>query len=161
MSLIERDPGAMIPAPPPRRRATFRVARIAYSSLAKFGCLLGGVLAFLPSLLCGLTAFAAVRGLRAWIESWRALNISVLGNTLTTIDLVELLKLGPALERLRVLDSAGPLGLIGTTVSLALLGGLFVAALTVLGGVAYNLVAWLTGGVTLELEGQDERGGDV
>ena len=154
MSLIEPRPGALIPAPR-RQRAMFRVARVAYSSLAKFGCLLGGVLAFLPSLLCGLTAFVLVRGLRGWIESWRALNVSVLGNTLTTIDLIELLKLNQALDRLRVLDSLGPLGLLGTTVTLALLGGLFVAILTLLGGMAYNLLAWLTGGIVLEVEGED------
>lgn len=133
--------------------ATVRVRRIAYSSLAKFGCLLGGVAMVLPGLVCGLGGVVLVRVLRVWLESWQQFNLSILGQNVGSFDLINALRLTALLERLRILDATGPLALLGVAVAVALLGGLLLAVIVVGVGLAYNVLAWLTGGIMLELEG--------
>jgi len=45
----------------------------------RFGCLLGGLATFTPSLICGLTGFWLVGVLRHWLESWEKFSLNVLG----------------------------------------------------------------------------------
>jgi hypothetical protein len=137
------------------QRATVRIKRIAYGSLAKFGCLLGGIAMLLPSLTCGVGGLWVVRVLRLWLESWQTFTISALGRDLGSVDLISTLRLTAALERLQALDASGPMAILSVTFALSLAGGLLLALVISLVGLAYNFLAWLTGGLVLELDERD------
>ncbi len=134
------------------RTARLRVRRIGYLSLAKFGCLLGGLAMVLPGLVCGLVSVSLVRTVRAWLESWQQFSLTLLGQNLGSLDLINALRLTAVLDRLRLLDQTGPLALLSITVAVSLLGGLLLALVVCLVGLGYNALAWLTGGLTLEVE---------
>lgn len=135
-----------------RRTTRLRVRGIGLLSLAKFGCLLGGLAMVLPGLVCGVVGVGLVSAVRAWLESWQQFSLTLLGQNLGSLDLVNALRLTAALERLRLLDQTGPLALLSITVAVSLLGGLLLALVVCLVGLGYNALAWLTGGLTLEVE---------
>ena len=134
------------------RTARLRVRSIGLLSLAKFGCLLGGLAMVLPGLVCGLVSAVLVRTVRAWLESWQQFSLTLLGQNLGSLDLVNALRLTAALDRLRLLDQTGPLALLSITVAVSLLGGLLLALVVCLVGLGYNALARLTGGLTLDVE---------
>jgi hypothetical protein len=74
------------------------IRRVGLRSLSKTGCLLGAVAAFLPSLLCGVTALGLGELLRRWLESWQAATITILGQELARFDFVKLLGLEKVLD---------------------------------------------------------------
>jgi hypothetical protein len=111
----------------------------------------------LPGLVCGIGTLMLVRVLRVWLESWQQFTLTVLGQTLGSLDLINALRLTAVLDRLRVLDQTSPLALIGITFAVSLFGGLLLALVVILVGLGYNVLAWLTGGITLELEGAIEQ----
>jgi hypothetical protein len=116
------------------------------------GCLLGIVAALLPSLVCGLVALQLSSLLYRWLESWQEFTITILGQEVAHLDLVQFLRLERVLHQLQVLTSAsGPL-LFLAVLGLALVSGMFLAVVVGLVGVAYNLLASLTGGLVVEME---------
>jgi hypothetical protein len=128
------------------------IRRVRLSSLGQMGCLLGVVAAFLPSLLCGLVGIGLAEIVRSWLESWQELSISLLGTEITTVDFVRLLGLESALEALQVLTAASGAVLLLAVLGMALISGLLLALITILVGVAYNLLAAATGGIVVEME---------
>ena len=82
------------------------IQRLSCASLGKMGCLLGVVAAFLPSLLCGIGAYALVGVLERWLAGWQDLYISILGREISRIDLVQFFGLDGALELLQQLTAA-------------------------------------------------------
>ncbi len=52
------------------------IRSIGLQSLGKTGCFLGIVLAFLPSLLCGILGMTVVQVLRRWLEGWQEISIT-------------------------------------------------------------------------------------
>ena len=147
-----QEPGLQVTRPGGTRTAQLRVRRIGYLSLAKFGCLLGGLAMVLPGLVCGLVSVSLVHTVRAWLESWQQFSLTLLGQNLGSLDLVNALRLTAALDRLRLLDQTGPVALLSITVAVSLLGGLLLALVVCLVGLGYNVLAWLTGGLTLEVD---------
>lgn len=127
------------------------IQRINLGSLGKMGCLLGGVAAFLPSLLCGLLALGLARLVLQWLESWQELTISLLGQEIARFDLVQFLGLGKALDLLQGLTSASAAAVILLVLLLALVAGAVLALITILVGLAYNLLAAGTGGLVVEM----------
>ena len=127
------------------------IERLNLASLGKMGCLLGAVAAFLPSLLCGILGVAMAALASRWLESWQDLTIALLGREIARFDLVSLLHLEGVLEFLQALATASVpvvlLGLLGA----ALVSGLFLAVIIMLTGLAYNLLASVTGGVVVEM----------
>lgn len=136
------------------------IRRISLASLAKFGCLLGVVAAFLPSLLCGLLAIGLVNLVRGWLESWQELTISLLGQELARLDLVHLLGLEQLLQLLQTLGLASVPALALLVLSLALVSGVLLALIIALVGLAYNLLAAATGGLVVEMAAVNGRGDD-
>ncbi|MGC9333302.1 MAG: hypothetical protein ACP5JJ_04080 [Anaerolineae bacterium] len=127
------------------------IRRIGLSSLGQMGCLLGVVAAFLPSLLCGLLGIGFVTLARDWLESWKQIPVSLLGRQLTTLDFVQLLGLEGTLETLQVLSAASVAVLLLSVLVMALVSGLLLAVITILVGLAYNLLAAATGGIVVEM----------
>lgn len=134
------------------RRATVRVRRLGFTSLAQAGCLLGGVGWLIPGLLLGVGLSLLVAGVRRWLEGIQQLSFSFLGRELANLNLVQTLGLTPLLNQMRSLDAAGPLTILGVTFTVALVGGLLAMIIVLLLGAAYNLLAAATGGIELELD---------
>jgi hypothetical protein len=135
------------------------IRRIHLASLGKMGCLLGAVAAFLPSLLCGLLALALAGLVSGWLESWQDLTISLLGQEIARVDLVQFLGLDGVLELSQVLTSASGLVLVLAVLVLALVSGFLLAIIIILVGLAYNLLASATGGVVVEMHAAEEQSG--
>jgi hypothetical protein len=133
------------------------IRRIHLASLGKMGCLLGAVAAFLPSLLCGLLALGLAGLLRGWLEGWQDLTISLLGQEVARVDLVQFLGLDGVLEISQTLASASGLVLVLAVLALALVSGFLLAMIVILVGLAYNLLASATGGVLVEMHAVKER----
>jgi hypothetical protein len=128
------------------------VERVGLASLGKMGCLLGAVAAFLPSLLCGVAGLALAGLILRWLESWQEWKLSILGQELARVNLVELLGLQRVLEFLQAATAVSGWTLLLAVLILALAAGLLLAVIIVLCGLVYNLVAAATGGVVLELK---------
>ena len=133
------------------------IDRLNLVSLGKMGCLLGVVVAFLPSLLCGLLGFALAAAAGGWLESWQDLTISFLGQEIARFDLVQFVGLDGVLEFLQTLTAASVPLMLLTILGMALVAGLVLAAIIMLTGLAYNLLASATGGVVVEMRKTEPR----
>jgi hypothetical protein len=127
------------------------IQRLNLASLGKMGCLLGAVAAFLPSLLCGLLAFALAGLASRWLESWQDLTIAFLGQELARFDLISFFHLDGVLEFLQTLTAASVPIMLLVILGMALLAGILLAVIIMLTGLAYNLLASATGGVIVEM----------
>jgi hypothetical protein len=127
------------------------IRHISLVSLGRFGCVLGSVIALLPSLMCGLVALGSARLARDWLESWEDLTITLLGQEVVRVDLVQVLGLGRLLEALWIVDAASvPLAAL-VILGLALILGALLAAIVMLGGLTYNLLSHATGGLVVDM----------
>jgi hypothetical protein len=129
----------------------YRLQGISTLSIARFGCLLGWIVTIIPSLTCGLALWGGLGAIRSWLEGLESLDLDVLGFEYS-VDLIELLQLGEFLAMLQTLaGNALPLLLV-LVIVVGILGGALIALTLILLGWGYNLVAWLTGGVELQLQ---------
>jgi hypothetical protein len=128
------------------------IRRVSLVSLGKHGCLLGGVAALLPSLVCSLLGLSAASILHRWMGSWQDLTISVLGQEVAQIDLVALAGLEGLLGQLRVVTGVSAPLLFLAVLALTLAFGLLLALIAALVGLAYNLLAHVTGGLVVDMQ---------
>ena len=133
------------------------IERLNLASLGRMGCLLGVVVAFLPSLLCGLVGFALAATAGGWLESWQDLTISFLGQEIARFDLIEFFGLDGVLEFLQTLTAASVPLMLLVILGMALVSGILLAAIIMLTGLAYNLLASTTGGVVVEMSAVTPR----
>ncbi|MBN1136125.1 MAG: hypothetical protein JXM73_06050 [Anaerolineae bacterium] len=127
------------------------IQRLSLASLGRMGCLLGAVAAFLPSLLCGVAGFALAALTSRWLASWQDLTIALLGQEIARFDLVHFFGLEGVLEFLQALAAASLPVVLLVVLGMALVAGLFLAAIIMLTGLAYNLLAAATGGVVVDM----------
>ena len=129
----------------------YTIRRISLAPLARFGCLLGTLVSLLPSLLCSLSALRLLGLVRRWLEGWQEGEIEILGLT-ATLDFVELLGLEPVQK---LLQGIGPMSwtfFVLAVVVVSVASGLLIALTVYVTGLGYNLLAWLTGGLVVELK---------
>jgi hypothetical protein len=139
------------------------IQQISLASLGKMGCLLGAVVAFLPSMLCGLLGLGLASLVHQWLESWQELTISILGQEVARFDLVQFFGLEKVLEALQAVTAASGWVLLLGALILALVASLILALVVILVGVIYNLVAAGTGGLVVEMKAvtRPEPGSDA
>lgn len=135
------------------QKGTLQIRRLPYFALAKFGFVLGGLGCLVPALLLSIAGFAIVHALRTWLEGMQKINIQLLGRDITTIDLIAALRVQGALAALQAIDSAGAFTAFGITVLLVLVGAVTIALICLVVALGYNFLAWLSGGVAVEVEG--------
>ena len=128
----------------------YRLQGISTRSIARFGCLLGWIVTLFPSLACGLFAAGVLAALRSWLESLEAISLDMLGFEYS-LDLIELLKLGDFLAMLQTIQLRTLPLMLALVAVVGILGGALFALTLILVSLGYNLVAWLTGGLELEL----------
>lgn len=129
----------------------YTIRRISLAPLAKFGCLLGTLVSLLPSLLCSLSALRLLGLVHRWLEGWQEGEIEILGFT-ATLDFIELMGLEPVLKLLQGIRPMSWTFLILAVVVMSVASGLLIALTVYVTGLGYNFVAWLTGGLTVELK---------
>jgi hypothetical protein len=127
------------------------IQRTSLRSLGRMGCLMGAVAAFLPSLLCGMSGFALAAVTTRWLESWQDLTIAFRGSEIARIDLVGFFHLDGVLEVLQNLTAASVPVLLLAILGASLIAGMLMAIIIMLTGLAYNLLASVTGGVVVEM----------
>jgi len=129
----------------------YTIRRIGLTSVARLGCLLSG-LAALPPALCvaGLTV-AAIQRIHEALQQIEPLTLTLLGQELVRIDLLDALRIQPVAERVAELDQGLSVTFGSLTLILVLTGALLVTLSSVLIAVAYNLLARAGWGLTLEL----------
>jgi hypothetical protein len=127
------------------------IRRISLASLGRMGCLLGTVAAFLPSLLCGLAGLGLAVAAGRWLEGWKSVPLAFLGREVTQFDFVQLLGLEKVLDALQILASISGPALFLAVLALSLVSGALLAAIVILVGLAYNLLAAASGGVIVEM----------
>jgi uncharacterized membrane protein SpoIIM required for sporulation len=129
----------------------YTVRRISLRSALKLGLLLGWVVTLLPALAL---AALAVLGLRAADDAFgqvQTYEISLLGQSIASIDVLALLGLNDQAARVADLAAQGWGLFAALALFLALLGGAMVAVTAVLFSLCYNLLAGAIGGVVVEL----------
>jgi hypothetical protein len=137
--------------------ARYQVRSLGLGSILKFGCLLGSLFSVVPAALCSFGTLSLAAALRRLLESWEEGGISILGQRIP-IDLLDLLRLEPALRVLQRIDDLSVPTLVMLIGVGSLLGGTLVALVFWILGLAYNVLAALTGGLSLELhESPPER----
>ena len=128
------------------------IRRVSLLSLGKHGCVLGGVAALVPSLICMLLALGAAGLLHRWMDAWQNLTISLLGQEVVQIDLVAVAGLDELLRQLGILTAVSvPVLFLGVLI-LTLICGLLLALIAALVGLAYNLLAHVTGGLVVDMQ---------
>ena len=128
----------------------YRIKRVGLGSLSRFGCALGAVVSFVPSLLLGCAGMVLLGGLLRLMESWERAEIRLLGQTIP-IDVIALLNLESILRGLRMLDSLSWALLLLSVILASGLGGLLFLVVGDLAGWIYNLVAGISGGLEVQL----------
>ncbi len=126
----------------------YQLRRISTLSIARFGCLLGWLVTVVPSLACGLSAWWVERSVRSWLESWKPIDLGLLG----TLDPIDLVHLKALLETLQTVEGHALPLLIAVVIAAGILGGVLIAITLALLGWGYNLLAWLSGGLEVELQ---------
>jgi hypothetical protein len=129
----------------------YKLQGISTLSIARFGCLLGWIVTLFPSLACGLFAAGVLAAVRSWLEGLEAISLDMLGFEYT-LDLIELLKLEDFLAMLQTIQVRTLPLMLALVVVVGILGGALVALTLILLGLGYNLLAWLTGGLELNLQ---------
>ena len=129
----------------------YTIRRIGLTSVARLGCLLSGRAALPPALcVAGLTV-AAIQRIHEALQQIEPLTLTLLGQELVRIDLLDALRIQPVAERVAELDQGLSVTFGSLTLILVLTGALLVTLSSVLIAVAYNLLARAGWGLTLEL----------
>ena len=126
----------------------YRLRRISALSIARFGCLLGWLVTIVPNLACGLGVWWVEGIVRTWLESWKPIDLGLLG----TLDPIDLVHLKALLEALQTVEGHALPLLIAVVIAAGILGGGLIAVTLAMLGWGYNLLAWLTGGVEVDLQ---------
>jgi hypothetical protein len=148
----------MVTGQPLGQSGKYRIKRVGLGSLGKFGCLLGALVSFVPSLILGYGGVLAASGLRNLLEGWEQAQIHVLGQAIP-IDIIALLNLESLLGTARTVDSLSSTLFIPVVALGTLLGGLLFLLAGDVAGWIYNLVARMTGGLEVELTGTRQSRG--
>jgi hypothetical protein len=128
------------------------IRRVDPPSAIKFGCVLGALFNFAPSVLCALIARWLIATLRALLEGWQNVEIANLLGQSVRANLTQQLGLEAALKTLRTLDGMAWLVVLLIVLAISLLGGALMSAVTGFSAAIYNVVARVSGGVRVELE---------
>jgi hypothetical protein len=129
----------------------YRLEHISTLSIARFGCLLGWAVTVIPSLACGLVTWRLAVAARAWLEGLRQITLNVLGAEFS-FELIQILHLEQVLAALRAIEADILPLLVIFVIGVGILGGGLIAVTLLMLGWGYNLLAWLTGGVVVDLQ---------
>ena len=130
----------------------YRVKRIGLGSALRVGLALGWLIALFPSLIVSWLAVGVLRRVNDALGQISPYDVSVLGQTIARLDLLQLLGLTGLVQSIARLASGG-WGTFFTIAALLTLAGAAIVVVTLLAFcLCYNLLAAAVGGLSLELE---------
>lgn len=132
----------------------YTIRRISVGSALKIGLALGWLVALCPALCLAGVAVQVLRRVSAALGQIRAFDISVLGQTIATIDLVSLLGLSSAAQTTLQLTSRIGVTFGIFTLVLTLVGAAVFVVVALLFSLGYNLLAGLVGGIEVDLQNE-------
>ncbi len=130
----------------------YTIRRISLRSALRVGLVLGWLVALILALPVALLATVALEALASLFASVQPYELSFLGQTVATLDLIDLAGLRPFAEWLAGLADLGG-ALFWLLLALITIGGaLLVMVGIVLGCLLYNVLAGVTGGLQVQVE---------
>jgi hypothetical protein len=136
----------------------YTVRRIGLGSVARLGCVLGWLAALLPALCLSALGVTAVQRVHQALVQVAPITLSLFGQELIRIDLLEVLRLQPAAEFLAQWAGQPLLLFSYASLGLILAGGLVWMLTSVLVSAAYNVLARAGWGLTVELAEERRTG---
>jgi hypothetical protein len=135
----------------------YSVRKISTASLAKFGCVLGGVALAIPGFLLAAITWQLLVILATLLDAWQAVPVDLLGiGAPVEFDFVDLLSLDNLLALLVRLNEQRLAVALLVFLAVVLGGGLLAGLIVLLVGWVYNILAALTGGLEVELRERPE-----
>lgn len=128
------------------------VRRVSVGSALRSALMLGWLVALCPALCLAVAAVQVLQRVGQAFGRIQTFDISVLGQTIATIDLVGLLGLRGAAQTTAQLTGNLVVTFALFAVVLTLVGAAIFAGVALLVSVGYNLLARVAGGVVVELD---------
>jgi hypothetical protein len=135
----------------------YTIRRIRLGSAIRVGLLLGWLAALCPALCLAGLAVQALRGVDGTFDRVAPVTISLLGQDLARIDLLEALGLRQAAQAVDRLVGSAPTTFVLITLLLLLAGALAIVAALALFSLGYNLLAAVGGGLEVDLDERRSR----
>jgi len=126
--------------------------------VARLGCLLSGLAVFPPALCVAAFTVAALRRIHEALGQVEPLTLSLLGQELVRIDLLEALRLQAVADRVAELAQVPFITFRSLTLLLVLAGAVLATLSAILMAVAYNLVGRAGWGLAVELRDVQRTG---
>jgi hypothetical protein len=123
-------------------------------SLFKFGFFIGAIISFLPLLLVILFLLNLANKLFFWLGNLGTsptIQLPIIGVIPIDINILQLLGLQDFYTRLDSFIAIGAIQALLLTLLLTLASAIFIAVLTLLAGLAFNLISAVTGGLQVTL----------
>ena len=123
-------------------------------SLFKFGFFIGLIVSFLPLLVVILFLLNLANKLLEWLGNLvtnPTISLPIIGEIPLDINILQLLGLQDFYTRLESFIAIGALQALILTIFLTLATATFIAVLTLMGGLAFNLISAVTGGLQVTL----------
>lgn len=134
----------------------YRIRRIAPGSALRVGCALGWLVALLPALCAAGLVVQVLRQIDQAFGRIAPIDISVLGQRLAHIDLLEILGLSTTAQTVGGLTGRLPLTFVQIALALTIVGAVVLAVVVLLFSAGYNLLASMSGGLEVELREAEE-----
>ncbi len=140
------------------------IRRVNHRSLLRVGMSLGWVISFIPALIISSSIAWIAHGIWKTLDGmtpWRPWdpNTKIAGFALPTPEFRprEALNVDSLYQTLAPIGAHPFLGAIAGTILLTIIGGIIVAIIFLLAGIAYNVFALITGGLELEMAPRRQR----
>ncbi|MSP14029.1 MAG: hypothetical protein EXR62_13875 [Chloroflexi bacterium] len=130
----------------------YTVREITWGSAARLGCGVGWLVALPPALCLAALAVQILLGANRALENVQPLTISLLGQNLARIDLLENLRLRDTAQTVAGLIANTTTTFILLVLLLVVTGGLLLTIIALLFAAGYNLLGLAGWGLTIELE---------
>jgi hypothetical protein len=128
------------------------IKHISLRSVARSALLLGWLLAIIPALVLAWIAMQALQWIDGLFGSVEPFDLELLGQTIATIDPIELASLDGARQTVAGLAAGGTATFMLFALVVLLVGTVGLILSAVLLALGYNLLAGLGGGISMELE---------
>jgi transmembrane protein DUF3566 len=129
----------------------YKIRRIAPGSALRVGCALGWLVLLCPALCMAGVVVQALQRVNQTLGGITPFEITLLGQSIARIDLLEILRLSDTARTVAQLTRSQPLTLVALTLLFTAVGAVVLAVAVLLFSVGYNLLARAGGGLEVEL----------
>jgi hypothetical protein len=133
----------------------YRIRRITPESALRVGCTLGWLVMLCPALCMAMVLVQVLQRINQALVGITPIEITLLGQSIARIDLLEILRLSEAARTVARLMQSQPLTLAALTLLFTAVGALLLAVAVLLFSLGYNLLARAGGGLEVELREED------